>query len=159
MQEPRIELLPERTFVGLHTRASFATHRPEVLWRRFGPLRRGIANAIGTGRFSMAVYGPGFFDAFDPHRAFEQWATVEVADAAHVPEGMAVLRAAGLYAVFIHRGPASDGPRTFRYIFGTWLPASRYEVDQRPHFEVMGPGYDPDAEEAEEALWIPVRER
>lgn len=45
----------------------------------------------------------------------------------------------------------------FRYIFGTWLPASGYVLDDRPHFEVLGPGYRPDDPEAEEDIFIPIR--
>jgi AraC family transcriptional regulator len=42
-----------------------------------------------------------------------------------IPEGMETLvLPAGLYAVFIHKGPASTGPATYQYIFETWLPGA-----------------------------------
>jgi AraC family transcriptional regulator len=64
---------------------------------------------------------------------------------------------AGLYAVFLHRGPASEGQRTFQYIMGTWLPASGYELDSRPHFELLGEKYKNDLPDSEEEIWIPIK--
>ena len=66
---------------------------------------------------------------------------------------------AGLYAVFIHRGPPSEGPKTYQHIFGVWLPQSGYVLDERPHFAVMGAKYKHDAADSEEELWIPVKGR
>lgn len=156
---PRFEVLPARTFVGLCRPMTFADHRPAELWRAFAPRIPGIRGRIGTARYSMARYGPGFFDAFDPHRTFEKWAAVETMDVAGRTEGLSVLTVSGRYAVFLHRGPASEGPRTFAWIFGSWLPASELVLDERPHFEVMGPAYRADAVDAEEELWIPVRDQ
>jgi AraC family transcriptional regulator len=63
----------------------------------------------------------------------------------------------GLYAVFLHRGPATTGPKTFEYIFQTWLPASEYFLDHRPHFEILGTNYKNDDPDSEEEIWIPVK--
>jgi AraC family transcriptional regulator len=63
----------------------------------------------------------------------------------------------GLYAVFIHKGPASQGEKTFRYIFNTWLPASDYLLDNRPHFEIMGEKYKNEDSLSEEEVWIPIK--
>jgi AraC family transcriptional regulator len=46
----------------------------------------------------------------------------------------------GLYAVFYHKGIYTDTD-IFQYIFGTWLTASEYELDKRPHFEILGCKY------------------
>lgn len=43
---------------------------------------------------------------------------------------------AGRYAVFTHRGAFSNLYKTYRYIYGTWLPASSEELDDREDFEV-----------------------
>jgi AraC family transcriptional regulator len=63
----------------------------------------------------------------------------------------------GQYAVFIHNGPASAAPKTMQHIFGTWLPASEYELDSREHFEILPEGYDPFDKHAQEEVWIPIR--
>lgn len=154
--QPRIETFIPTTLVGHHLTISFAQDRTAELWRGFRTALRLIPDAVPTRFFSVNVYGPAF--DFGPNAPFEKWAAVQAADGASVPEGMETFNLpGGLYAVFRHRGPASDGPRVFGYIFGTWLPTSGYVLDDRPHFEVLGPGYRPDDPEAEEDICIPVR--
>ena len=63
----------------------------------------------------------------------------------------------GLYAVFLHKGAATTGPKTFQYIFGTWLPESDYSLDIRPHFEILGEKYKNDDPDSEEEIWIPIK--
>jgi len=124
------------------------------------PRRKTILNQVGTELYSIEIYPPGFYDEFNPEATFEKWAAVKVSKPGSVLEDMENLTVpAGLYAIFIHKGPASAGPGTYRYIFGTWLPASDYILDERPHFAVMGERYkndDPDPD-SEEELWIPVK--
>lgn len=72
-----------------------------------------------------------------------------------VPEGMEVFELkGGMYAVFVHQG--SD-PAIFDYIYGEWLPSSDFELDDRPHFEVLDAQYRHSDPEASEEIWIPVR--
>ncbi len=101
---------------------------------------------------------PGFFDNFNPDKEFEKWAAVEVEDFNGVPDEMETLKTpGGLYAVFLHKGPARKGVETYQYIFRTWLPNSTYLLDNRPHFAVMGIKYKKDSPDSEEELWIPVK--
>jgi len=65
----------------------------------------------------------------------------------------------GLYAVFIHTGAASTAPKTFEYIFETWLPNSEYLLDNRPHFEILGGKYKNEDPSSEEEIWIPIKPR
>lgn len=156
---PRIETLTEKKLIGHRMTMSFADNKTRELWSGFMPRRRAIANSIGADLYSLQLYSLGFdFNAFDPETLFEKWAAVEVTDFNTVPEGMETLTIpGGLYAVFLHQGPASMGPRTFQYIFGTWLPDSDYVLDPRPHFEVLGEKYKHEAPDSEEEIWIPVR--
>jgi AraC family transcriptional regulator len=63
----------------------------------------------------------------------------------------------GLYAVFLYKGAASAGSATFQYILGTWIPGSEYDLDDRPHFEILGEKYKNEDPSSEEELWIPIR--
>jgi AraC family transcriptional regulator len=63
----------------------------------------------------------------------------------------------GLYAVFLYRGDARSASVFFQYIFGTWLPNSGYEPDDRPHFEVLGEKYKNNDPDSEEQIWIPIK--
>jgi len=157
--EPRITTLPEKKLVGRSMQMSLADNRTSELWRSFMPHRKEIKNAVDTDLYSMQVYDPTYsFIKFDPRAQFTKWAAVKVPDFNSVPEGMETYTLpAGLYAVFIHKGPASEGERTFRYIFGTWLPGSGYDLDHRPHFEILGPKYKNNEPDSEEEVWIPVR--
>lgn len=155
---PRIETLAEKKFVGKRIIMSLTNNKTFALWRSFMPVRKEVKNNIGIELYSIEVYDPAYFDDFDPAREFEKWAAVAVSDLNTVPAGMETITVTGgLYAVFIHTGPASDGPKTYQYIFSTWLPNSGYLPDNRPHFAVMGEKYKNDDANSEEELWIPVK--
>jgi AraC family transcriptional regulator len=154
----RFESLPEKIFIGKRLTMAYTDNKTGELWHGFMPKRREIANTIGTELYSIEVYPEDFFIGFNPAAQFEKWAAVEVSSVANVPAGMeTLLSPAGLYAVFVHYGPASTGPVTFRYIFTEWLPSSAYVVDQRPHFAIMGEKYESNSADSEEEIWIPVR--
>ncbi len=138
---------------------SFANNKTGEIWRRFMPQRSGIENRIEPNLYSVEIFGDtGFFNAFDPNQTFEKWAAIQVSEAGEIPEGMSILDIPeGHYAVFQYKGRASEAFDTYQYIFATWLPQSSYELDDRPHFALMGEKYRNDDPESEEELWIPVR--
>lgn len=155
---PEIRQIPEKKFIGIKLRMSFAANKTFELWRGFMPRRGEIAGAIGAELYSGEVYPAGFFENFNPQTEYEKWALVEVGDFTAIPSGMETLISpAGTSAVFIHHGPASEGPKTYQHIFGVWLPQSDFLLDPRPHFAVMGAKYKHDAADSEEELWIPVQ--
>jgi AraC family transcriptional regulator len=155
---PEIKTFPLKLLVGRHLTMSFADDRTYELWSGFMPLRNNIPNTVGSDLYSLQLHNEGFFNQFDPAQTFVKWAAREVSNFDNVPEGMETLVIPeGLYAVFLHEGPASEGPRTFGYMFQTWLPASGYEVDNRPHFEILGEKYRNNDPSSEEEIWIPVR--
>lgn len=41
----------------------------------------------------------------------------------------------GRYAVLTHKGPYAELPNSYTWLFGTWLPQSGLEADDRPCFE------------------------
>lgn len=158
--QPRLETLTEKNLVGLPTDMSFVQNRTRELWQAFMPRRKQIQNNLNADLYSVEIYPPHFFDHFDPTREFQKWAAIEVSDFDNVPVGMNTLVIpTGHYAVFLHKGLASDGPKTYEYIFGTWMPNSKYETDDRPHFALMGEKYKHDNPDSEEEIWIPVKPR
>jgi AraC family transcriptional regulator len=118
--------------------------------------RQQIQNTIGSDLYSIQIYDPSHFKNFSPANEFEKWAAIEVSSFDSIPGGMEKFTLpSGLYAVFIHKGSSAD-TSTFQYIFGTWLPASDYVLDNRPHFEKLGAKYKNNDPESEEEIWIPV---
>lgn len=104
----------------------------------------------------MVIYPPGYFAKFDPSNEFERWAAVEVSDLVNIPENMdTFILESGLYAVFDYKG--SDANSFFTHIFTVWLPDSGYQLDDRPHFEVLGAKYINGDPNSEEEIWIPVK--
>lgn len=157
--EPRIETSSVRKLVGKRIRMSLSDNKTFELWKSFMSRRKEITNNVTTDLFSMQLYDRHFdFKNFEQDAEFEKWAAIEVTDFNTIPDGMASYTlTGGLYAVFIHKGAASIAPKTFKYIFGTWLPNSDYMLDNRPHFEILGKKYIHEDPDSEEEVWIPVK--
>lgn len=135
---------------------SLADNKTSQLWQTFAPRTKEICNRLNADKISMQIYAEPM-RAGDFAQEFEKWAAVEVADFDDVPEGLETfVLTEGLYAVFDYKGASSD-PRIFVYIFTEWLPASVYELDDRPHFEVLGEKYKNAAPDSEEEIWIPIK--
>lgn len=155
---PRIEELKEKKLVGFRMTMSLTNNGTRELWQLFMSRRKEILHCEGTDLYSLQNYGPTYFSQFDPSTTFEKWAVIEVTEFEILPQGMECMNlTGGLYAVFIHKGAASTGPKTFQYIFGTWLPQSDFLLDNRPHFEVLGAKYKNDDPNSEEEIWIPIK--
>ncbi|TAJ53896.1 MAG: AraC family transcriptional regulator [Chitinophagaceae bacterium] len=152
--EPRIVHLTQKILVGKHLLMSIADNKTGQLWQSFMPVRNTISHKTGTDLFSLQLYPPDYFLAFNPHTPFTKWAAAEVTEAGNIPVGMEVLLVeGGLYAVFPHTGM---GTEIFSYIFSEWLPRSGYTLANRPHFELLGEKYKQGCDDSEEEIWIPV---
>lgn len=157
--QPRIEILESIKLIGKKARMSFAANKTKELWQSFMPRRSEIQDAIGAELFAIEIYNDaGFFKRFNPTNEFEKWAAVRVRDFDVIPDGMdALVVPSGQYAVFLYTGKSSAAQETYQYIYGDWIPNSQYDLDDRPHFAVMGEKYRNEHTESEEELWIPVR--
>ena len=158
---PEIKILPEKRLIGKRINMTPAENKTPELWKGFMPRRKEISNNFTSELFSMQVYEEPFdFKNFNQDTRFEKWAAIEVSGFDNIPEGMEtyVLKS-GLYAVFLHKGAAETGPKTFQYIFGSWLPGSDFELDNRPHFEILGEKYKNNDPDSEEQIWIPIKKK
>lgn len=157
----RIENLSSKKLIGKHLSMSFAENRTAELWKSFMIQRSAIVNRISTDLISMQVFDSTYdFQQFNPHATFQKWAAAEVGDFYNVPHGFdSFILPEGMYAVFNYIGDASKAADSFMYIFGTWLPNSIYELDNRPHFEVLGDKYKNNDPASEEEIWIPIRNK
>ena len=156
--EPRIEILSEMKLVGKKLTMTFAKNQTFRLWSSFMPRRKEILNNLTSELFSMQVY-PKTFDFSFPNLndQFQKWAAIEVTDFAIVPSEMETfILPSGMYAVFLYKGLNTD-TKIFEYIYGTWLPTSKYSIDNRPHFEILGEKYKNNDPNSEEEIWIPIK--
>lgn len=155
----RIELLPTKKLVGVSKRMSLAQNKTKELWQSFMVRRKEVKNSIGSDLYSMQVYDQ-LLDVkkLITNLEFTKWAAIEVTDFSVVPDGTETYEmSGGEYAVFIHKGDASEFQRTFQHIFGVWFPKSGYELDHREHFEVLGEKYKNNEPDSEEEVWIPIK--
>ena len=137
---------------------SFTENKTAELWQSFSPRRKETKNLFGHNRYSVEIYpDTTFFENFVPEREYEKWAAIEVSNFDMIPDGMEKLIVPeGLYAVFHYKGKPSEAQETFHYIFGNWLPNSKYKMDGRPYFALMGEKYTGEFSDSEEEFWIPI---
>lgn len=156
--QPQIKTINPKKLIGQNLTITFANNKTFELWRQFMPRRKEITTAVSSDLFSMQVFDDSFsFKNFNPNTPFQKWAALEVSSFDFVPDEMETytLRG-GLYAVFNYKGLSTD-TQIFQYIYGTWIPNSEYELDQRPHFEVLGEKYKNNDPNSEEEIWIPIK--
>ena len=157
--QPEIKKLEVRKLVGKSIKTSFANNQTSELWRNFMPGKDAIENTVSNDLYAVEIYdSTQFFKHYDPNKEFEKWAAIEVNNFDSVPENMETLVIPeGLYAVFAYKGKGSEATKTYQYILGTWIPNSEYELDDRPHFALMGKKYKNEDPDSEEELWFPVK--
>jgi AraC family transcriptional regulator len=155
---PRYTSIKEKKLVGVHLRMSVQDNRTRQLWSSLMPRLNEVEHRLGSDLYNLQVYDAGFHDQFDPTREYEAWALAEVADHKKIPAGLSAFTLpAGKYAIFLHKGGPATGAQTYRFIFNEWLPNSGYELDDRPHFEILGKKYSNNDPESEEEIWLPVK--
>jgi AraC family transcriptional regulator len=159
--EPRIEILNETRLIGKKMTMSFAINKTKELWQSFMPRRTEIKNSTGTELYSVELYpDKTFFNNFNPAKEFEKWAAIRVTNIEAIPDGMdGMVISEGKYAVFHYKGKASEAQGTYQYIFSKWIPNSIWDLDDRPHFAVMGEKYMGEHPDSEEELWIPIKKK
>lgn len=156
---PVVKTLTAKKLIGQRINTSFSENRTFELWRNFMPRRKEIQYTVNADLISMQVYHDfPDFSIYNPALAFDKWAAVEVSSFDHIPEGMETFTIpGGLYAVFVHKGGPANAAESFGYIFGSWLPASDFEADHRPHFEILGEKYKNNDPDSEEEIYIPIK--
>ncbi|HRG60038.1 MAG TPA: GyrI-like domain-containing protein [Bacteroidia bacterium] len=155
--EPKIIKLASKNLVGMKTSMSLVHNKTGILWQNFMPKRKQINHVITNDLYSMQIYDTDYFVHFTPQNTFTKWACVEVSSFENLPIDCESFNLQeGLYAVFHYKGLSSD-TKIFEYIYSVWLPQSGYELDQRPHFELLGENYKNNDLNSEEDIFIPIR--
>lgn len=157
--KPKIVVIPEKKLIGKSLKMSLANNKTGELWKSFMPRKKDVKNTIGTELYSLQVYDSLYFNNFNPHNEFEKWATMEVSDFSYIPDEMnTFILKEGLYAIFSYKGSSNDN-KIFQDIFTSWLPNSKYIIDSRPHFEILGEKYKNGEPNSEEEICIPIKEK
>ncbi|MEP2238704.1 MAG: GyrI-like domain-containing protein [Maribacter sp.] len=155
---PKIVTLEEKNLVGFSTELSLMDNKTPELWKAFRQRSKEITKRSSDDFISLQVYPLNYFQEFSPVKKYIKWACVEVVDFYAVPNGMkSLVLKGGLYAVFNYKGTAHNAQAFFQYIYGEWIPKSDYNLDDRPHFEVLGAKYKNNDPDSEEEVWIPIK--
>ena len=157
----RIASLEEKKLIGKKVSMNVLDNKTFELWQSFMKNRKSISNVVGNNLYSIQVYSNlDYFKNFNPKNSFIKWAASEVSDHHNIPSNMEpFIIEKGKYAVFLHKGLASEFPKTANYIFSQWIPNSDYSLDDRPHFELLGPKYKNNCSDSEEEVWIPIKKK
>jgi AraC family transcriptional regulator len=156
---PKIELLAPKNLVGIRMKMSLIQNKTGILWHTMISRLGEIQNRVSNDLISLQNYDPTYFQHFDASNQFEKWAAVEVREINQIPQDMESFHLpGGAYAVFEYKGSNLDA-KIYEYIFREWLPSSSFQLDHRPHFEVLGEKYKNNDPESEEEIWIPIREK
>ncbi|WP_165780078.1 GyrI-like domain-containing protein [Hanstruepera neustonica] len=146
--------------VGKNAQVDFQTMPMKMgqLAREFMPRRHEIVGIVGTHSFSIQDYANKDFNKITPQTTFDKWVAVEVENHNHVPEGMQpFILKGGDFLLVDYKGSLPDFPILWQTILTDWLPNSKYELDNRPHFEKLPESYNPQNAINEEQVWVPVR--
>ena len=133
----------------------------DLLWPRLMKRFDEIPNKLGKGDDFYITYGvcKEIWRDNQIQDHFNYYAGVEVEKGTTPPEGMELLYIpAQKYAVFTHRGGIKDLSLTNQYIWGTWLPQSGHELAPASDLEVYPAAFNPDVNESEMEIWIPLKE-
>jgi AraC family transcriptional regulator len=129
------------------------------LFRTFMPRKKEIQNLKNSNVLDLRVYDENYFLEFNPSAKFTKYVLVECNQITEIPNEMTVYSfKGGEYAVFEYKGLSAD-KSIYDYIFREWLPNSKYQLDSRPHFEVLGPKTKLNDPNSEEEIWVPIKTR
>lgn len=151
---PEIITIPEKKVIGMKSEMRHSEYGKIVdLWKCFMPNKKKV-NSINNELIAMQVYS----DFMNIDDAYDIYACAEVEDFKHIPEMMETfVISRGKYAVFHHKGVDASG--LYQRIMTHWLPNSEYEIDARPHFQVMGEKYKNGSPDSEEEFYVPIKSK
>lgn len=158
LKQPKIITLKSKKLIGQTIEMSLTNNKNLELFSGFMPQVKNIENTLSKDVFEVMLYTENYFIQFNPTAIFTKWAAVEVSSNSTTPEGMNTLNIdSGLYAVFNYKGLPQDFGTLMRYILTDWLPNSIYQLDNRPHFNILGKKYIKDSPNSEEEVYIPLK--
>lgn len=152
--EPEILTRSAMKLIGISSEYDDADLSLPRLWSAFRPYKDQIQNRINDASF-------GIYESYeenDDQVNFSYVCCAAVENFDFIPEGMTTRELPEqLYAKFIHKGSISNLDKTLKYIWGSWLPKSKYEYEEKPDFELYPSGYNVMDPECEMALHIPIK--
>lgn len=126
------------------------------------PVWRAFRSRIGDIRHRTGCHAYGVVEVGDKVAGeFAYWAGVEVDRTDDVPDGLtSITLTGGRFAVFTVKLAGGDIgaelKRTFKYIYGTWVPKAGAKLRAYYDLEVYDEHFDPQTLTGEVDIWVPV---
>ncbi len=154
MEPTIVEREPIKT-VGIAKRYSNDDLDLKKLWSAFKPYKDKIPNRVGDELF-------GIYEEYEEdgdETGFTYVCSAQVSSFDDIPENMVGRIIAGQkYACFEHKGELASLENTLKFIWGSWLPKSKYDYVEKPDFELYGPGFC-DAPGNILRIFIPIQDK
>ncbi len=154
--EPKIKTKPGFTLVGLRYFGKNQNMEIPHLWERFNQRMRelgGLPNETGDAAIGLCITPED--EPIDG--AFEYVAGLPVTEAEDVPDDFVVRRVPEqTYAVFAHKGDLPSLPKTYEYIYETWLPQSGYKLGGKMDFEYYDADFKDFAPDSVFYIYVPI---
>ncbi len=151
----RYDKIKSRHLTGLSAEMSLNDDGTFELFSGFMRLLMPVVKEVKFPVYDLRIF-PGNQPVM-PETKYVKWAAVETNKLPEIPDNMQNFSLIeGEYAVFLHKGSSTNAGVTFHYIFNKWLPEAAVKIDNRPHFDILLPGYKPNDPMAEHEIWIPI---
>ncbi len=135
--QPVIKVIPEVKVIGIKGKTTLENNLLPNLWNDFNCSNSKIINRTEPLRYYGICENDRQNNQFGEKVAYSEIVGIEVTSFDYIPEGMiAKVIPQGKYVVFTHKGSIGKLQETYEYIWGTWIPLSKVEIDMRDDFEL-----------------------
>lgn len=134
---PAIKTIPEVKVIGIRGKTSLNDNLLPNLWEDFHRNNSKIANKAEPLKYYGICENDKPNNQFGENASYSEVVGIEVKSFDYIPDGMvSKIISQGKYAVFTHKGSINKLQETYEYIWGTWIPFSKVEIDMRDDFEL-----------------------
>lgn len=159
--QPIIKEISPIKVVGMRKRITLENNQLPQLWDDFMERALEIKGTMENVRcFGICEYEESTkYEGFNEQTLHSQVIAMEVEDFRNIPDGMIKkVIDGGKYAVFTHKGRIDLIKETYNYIFGTWVPYSKLELDFKDDFEHYDERYKGRQHDSSEVdIYIPIK--
>ncbi|MCY6960097.1 AraC family transcriptional regulator [Clostridium brassicae] len=135
--QPVIKVIPEVKVIGIKGRTSLKNNLLPDLWNAFNKNSSKIINKAEPLKYYGICENDRSNNQFGKNVAYSEIVGVEVTSFEYIPDEMiSKVIPKGKYVVFTHKGSVEKLQETYEYIWGTWIPFSKIELNMRDDFEL-----------------------
>jgi AraC family transcriptional regulator len=159
--EPEIVEVQDMKLIGMRFPTSISNNKTVQVWSEFNSRIHEIKNILqDSNRYGFfEANGTPCSDSFNKDYMTNEFIGVNVTDFNNNPQDMHFKHfIGGKYAKFVNKGCVDTIYKTYYYIWGTWIPTCKYELDNRDDFECYTQNFlGIDNEHSEIEIYVPIK--